>query len=156
MIGVLPEEQFVSEPRRSSDSLSLAIQTAAAALGLRDFRLVQRIGSGDIRRVYLCRLRNVEKEEKMDQVKEAMENGAVVATRQRHFRSRRCSIGGERERRVSEIVEKQRGGGSVFVFNVEWVVVGKNVHHPTYPNHPASRNYFRVGIIPRLKRRTGL
>lgn len=48
------------KPHRSSDSSWQAIQTAAykrkAALGLRDFRLVRRIGSGDIGTVYLCRL----------------------------------------------------------------------------------------------------
>ncbi|XP_058197453.1 protein kinase PINOID [Rhododendron vialii] len=55
-----PENNPSLKPHRSSDSSWRAIQTATfkrkAALGLRDFRLVRRIGSGDIGRVYLCRL----------------------------------------------------------------------------------------------------
>ena len=55
-------ENLTLKPHRSSDSAYEAIRSAAfrrkAGLGFRDFKLVRRIGSGDIGTVYLCRLRN--------------------------------------------------------------------------------------------------
>ncbi|XAR72519.1 Non-specific serine/threonine protein kinase [Bertholletia excelsa] len=57
-------ENLSLKPHRSSDSSWQAIHTAAfrrkTGLGFRDFRLVRQIGSGDIGRVYLCRLRDGE------------------------------------------------------------------------------------------------
>ncbi|KAJ8470148.1 hypothetical protein OPV22_024491 [Ensete ventricosum] len=49
-----------SKPHRSSDPAWAAIWSRAvdANLGPRDFKLVRRIGSGDIGTVYLCRLRD--------------------------------------------------------------------------------------------------
>ncbi|CAL9194491.1 unnamed protein product [Musa hybrid cultivar] len=49
-----------SKPHRSSDAAWAAIWSRAvdANLGPRDFKLVRRIGSGDIGTVYLCRLRD--------------------------------------------------------------------------------------------------
>ncbi|XP_052179701.1 protein kinase PINOID [Diospyros lotus] len=55
-------ENLSLKPHRSSDSSWQAIRSAAfrrkAGLGFRDFRLVRQIGSGDIGRVHLCRLRS--------------------------------------------------------------------------------------------------
>ncbi|XP_051128195.1 protein kinase PINOID [Andrographis paniculata] len=51
-----PEEQAALKPHRSSDSLFQAIRLKEN-LSFRDFSLVRQIGSGDIGRVYLCRLR---------------------------------------------------------------------------------------------------
>ncbi|EYU43241.1 hypothetical protein ABFS82_08G127000 [Erythranthe guttata] len=51
-----PEQQAALRPHRSSDSSFQAIRSKAN-LTFRDFSLVRQIGSGDIGRVYLCRLR---------------------------------------------------------------------------------------------------
>ena len=53
-----PENTSV-KPHRSSDSSwqAIAFRKKEAALGFRDFRLIRQIGSGDIGKVYLCRLR---------------------------------------------------------------------------------------------------
>lgn len=53
------QHQVTLKPHRSSDSLFQAIRSAAYSrrLSFRDFSLVRQIGSGDISRVYLCRLR---------------------------------------------------------------------------------------------------
>ncbi|KAF8408802.1 hypothetical protein HHK36_004871 [Tetracentron sinense] len=57
----LPENLTV-RPHRSSDSAWGAIRSAISrrrnGLNFRDFRLVRRIGSGDIGNVYLCRLKS--------------------------------------------------------------------------------------------------
>lgn len=54
-----PEQQLSLKPHRSSDSSFQALPPAAFSrrLRFRDFSLVRQIGSGDISRVYLCRLR---------------------------------------------------------------------------------------------------
>ena len=53
-----------ARPHRSGDAAWAAIRSAstsaAAPLGPRDFRLLRRIGGGDIGTVYLCRLRDAE------------------------------------------------------------------------------------------------
>ncbi|XP_057763921.1 protein kinase PINOID-like [Salvia miltiorrhiza] len=51
-----PEQQAALRPHRSSDSSFLAIRLKPN-LSFRDFSFVRQIGSGDIGRVYLCRLR---------------------------------------------------------------------------------------------------
>ncbi|KAK4386455.1 protein kinase PINOID [Sesamum angolense] len=51
-----PEQQAALKPHRSSDSSFQAIRFKTN-LNFRDFSLVRQIGSGDIGRVYLCRLR---------------------------------------------------------------------------------------------------
>ncbi|KAH6773486.1 Protein kinase superfamily protein [Perilla frutescens var. hirtella] len=51
-----PEQQAALKPHRSSDSAFLAIRLKPN-LSFRDFTFVRQIGSGDIGRVYLCRLR---------------------------------------------------------------------------------------------------
>ncbi|MCD7455861.1 hypothetical protein HAX54_029860 [Datura stramonium] len=53
-----PEQNPTLKPHRSSDSCFQAIRSAGKGLCFRDFSLVRQIGSGDIGRVYLCRLRN--------------------------------------------------------------------------------------------------
>ncbi|KAL3624775.1 hypothetical protein CASFOL_031443 [Castilleja foliolosa] len=58
-----PEQTAASKPHRSSDSSFQAIRTLKTQLNFRDFSLVRQIGSGDIGRVYLCRLRAAAKEE---------------------------------------------------------------------------------------------
>ncbi|KAL7131117.1 hypothetical protein ABFS83_13G177400 [Erythranthe nasuta] len=56
-----PEHQAALKPHRSSDSSFQAIQLRTN-LSFRDFSVVRQIGSGDIGRVYLCRLRGAEDE----------------------------------------------------------------------------------------------
>ncbi|KAL0363612.1 UNVERIFIED_CONTAM: protein kinase PINOID [Sesamum calycinum] len=56
-----PEQQAALRPHRSSDSSFQAIRLKTN-LSFRDFSLVRQIGSGDIGRVYLCRLRGAEDE----------------------------------------------------------------------------------------------
>ncbi|KAK6154839.1 hypothetical protein DH2020_009087 [Rehmannia glutinosa] len=51
-----PEQKAAMKPHRSSDSSFQAIRLKTQ-LSFRDFSLVRQIGSGDIGRVYLCRLR---------------------------------------------------------------------------------------------------
>lgn len=60
-------ENHMLKPHRSSDSSWQAIKSATfkrkntgGGLGFRDFSLVRQIGSGDIGKVYLCRLRSDE------------------------------------------------------------------------------------------------
>ncbi|KAI0527124.1 hypothetical protein KFK09_002722 [Dendrobium nobile] len=54
-----PPPDFRSKPHRSSDRAWTAIRSRAGSeIGPRDFRLLRRIGSGDISTVYLCRLRD--------------------------------------------------------------------------------------------------
>ena len=57
-------ENLSLKPHRSSDFAYSAIRSATfarkAGLTIRDFRLLRRIGSGDIGTVYLCRLANVD------------------------------------------------------------------------------------------------
>lgn len=56
-----PPPAAVFRPHRSGDVAWAAIRAAsasAASLGPRDFKLVRRIGGGDIGTVYLCRLRS--------------------------------------------------------------------------------------------------
>ncbi|CAK9156132.1 unnamed protein product [Ilex paraguariensis] len=58
-------ENLTLKPHRSSDSSFQAIRSAAfhrkkTGLSFRDFSLVRQIGSGDIGRVYLCKLRSDE------------------------------------------------------------------------------------------------
>nr|XP_016453864.1 PREDICTED: protein kinase PINOID-like [Nicotiana tabacum] len=53
-----PEQNPTLKPHRSSDSCFQAIRSVGKGLCFRDFSLVRQIGSGDIGRVYLCRLRN--------------------------------------------------------------------------------------------------
>ncbi|XVF00506.1 hypothetical protein REPUB_Repub04eG0007000 [Reevesia pubescens] len=59
-----PENNLSLKPHRSSDFAYSAIRSATFArktgLSFRDFRLLRRIGSGDIGTVYLCRLTNVD------------------------------------------------------------------------------------------------
>lgn len=52
------------KPHRSSDFAYSAIRSAKSGrqLTFRDFRLIRRIGAGDIGTVYLCQLRNSEEE----------------------------------------------------------------------------------------------
>ncbi|RLM99334.1 hypothetical protein C2845_PM06G34060 [Panicum miliaceum] len=61
-----PPPARVSRPHRSGDAAWAAIRaastSAAAPLGPRDFKLLRRIGGGDIGTVYLCRLRNTARE----------------------------------------------------------------------------------------------
>ncbi|CAI9783474.1 unnamed protein product [Fraxinus pennsylvanica] len=52
-----PEQPLTLKPHRSSDSSFQAIRSKTG-LSFRDFSLVHQIGSGDIGRVYLCRLRD--------------------------------------------------------------------------------------------------
>ncbi|KAK6150124.1 hypothetical protein DH2020_017649 [Rehmannia glutinosa] len=52
-----PEQQAALRPHRSSDSSFQAIRLRNNNPSFRDFSLVRQIGSGDIGRVYLCRLR---------------------------------------------------------------------------------------------------
>ncbi|CAD5175599.1 unnamed protein product [Musa acuminata subsp. malaccensis] len=56
----LPSGHLPSKPHRSSDPAWAAIRSRGlpANLGPRDFKLVRRIGSGDIGTVYLCGLRD--------------------------------------------------------------------------------------------------
>lgn len=71
-------ENLIMKPHRSSESSWQAIRTVAlkrsssegfggvdggSSLSFRDFSLVRQIGSGDIGKVYLCRLRNEDVEE---------------------------------------------------------------------------------------------
>ncbi|XP_075502901.1 protein kinase PINOID-like [Primulina tabacum] len=51
-----PEQQAGMKPHRSSDS-SFQAFGSKTGLSFRDFNLIRQIGSGDIGRVYLCRLR---------------------------------------------------------------------------------------------------
>ncbi|XP_020092066.1 protein kinase PINOID-like [Ananas comosus] len=56
-----PTPRAGAKPHRASDPAWAAIRSrrgGAAALGPRDFKLIRRIGSGDIGTVYLCRLRD--------------------------------------------------------------------------------------------------
>lgn len=54
-----PQPDSSSKPHRSSDAAWAAIRShGAARLGPKDFKLLRRIGSGDIGNVYLCRLRD--------------------------------------------------------------------------------------------------
>ncbi|XP_040385673.1 protein kinase PINOID-like [Oryza brachyantha] len=57
-----PRDSVVCRPHRSGDVAWAAIRaastTSAEPLGARDFKLVRRIGGGDIGTVYLCRLRS--------------------------------------------------------------------------------------------------
>ncbi|XXG74700.1 hypothetical protein AAC387_Pa07g3354 [Persea americana] len=59
-ISPFSENSLSSKPHRSSDLAWEAIRSATirkkSCLGFRDFKLVRRIGSGDIGTVYLCRL----------------------------------------------------------------------------------------------------
>ncbi|KAG9439413.1 hypothetical protein H6P81_019578 [Aristolochia fimbriata] len=59
-----PPESLHSKPHRSSDSGWEAIRSASVrrkdGLNFKDFKLVRRIGSGDIGHVYLCSLRSSE------------------------------------------------------------------------------------------------
>lgn len=59
-----PDSLLLSKPHRSSDSAWEAIRSAVGrrntGLGFKDFKLVRRIGSGDIGTVYLCKLRDCE------------------------------------------------------------------------------------------------
>uniref|UniRef100_A0A7C8YWQ5 non-specific serine/threonine protein kinase n=1 Tax=Opuntia streptacantha TaxID=393608 RepID=A0A7C8YWQ5_OPUST len=59
-----PENLSLLKPHRSSDSAFEAIVSSTSAngrpLGFRDFKLVRRVGAGDISTVYLCRLRSDE------------------------------------------------------------------------------------------------
>lgn len=57
------QENLTLKPHRSSDFAYSAIRSATSGLKsgqltFRDFRLIRRIGSGDIGTVYLCQLRN--------------------------------------------------------------------------------------------------
>lgn len=56
-----PESHLCGKPHRASGSDWAAIRSASVrrkdGLALRDFKLLRRIGGGDIGRVYLCRLR---------------------------------------------------------------------------------------------------
>ncbi|KAL8461049.1 hypothetical protein ACS0TY_032511 [Phlomoides rotata] len=56
-----PEQQAALKPHRSSDSSFQAIRLKTN-LNFRDFTFVRQIGSGDIGRVYLCRLRGAAEE----------------------------------------------------------------------------------------------
>ncbi|PIN03081.1 putative serine/threonine protein kinase [Handroanthus impetiginosus] len=56
-----PEHPATLKPHRSSDSSFQAIRLKSN-LSFRDFSLVRQIGSGDIGRVYLCRLRGTPEE----------------------------------------------------------------------------------------------
>lgn len=56
-----PEHQAALRPHRSADSSFQAIRLRTT-LSFRDFSVVRQIGSGDIGRVYLCRLRGPEDE----------------------------------------------------------------------------------------------
>lgn len=60
-----PEQLHTLKPHRSSDSAFQALRCAAFCrrLSFRDFSLVRQIGSGDISRVYLCRLRGAAEDE---------------------------------------------------------------------------------------------
>lgn len=64
LLPASPESLSV-KPHRSSDFAYSAIRSATfrrkAALTFRDFHLLRRIGAGDIGTVYLCRLRNSNK-----------------------------------------------------------------------------------------------
>ncbi|XP_068655923.1 protein kinase PINOID-like [Aristolochia californica] len=59
-----PPESLYAKPHRSSDAAWVAIRSASLgrkdSLNFRDFKLVRRIGSGDIGHVYLCCLRSSE------------------------------------------------------------------------------------------------
>ncbi|XP_057797753.1 protein kinase PINOID-like [Salvia miltiorrhiza] len=59
-----PEQQAALKPHRSSDSSFQAIRLKTN-LTFRDFSLVRQIGSGDIGRVYLCRLRGVADDDRL-------------------------------------------------------------------------------------------
>ncbi|KAG8385235.1 hypothetical protein BUALT_Bualt03G0021000 [Buddleja alternifolia] len=59
-----PEQQAALKPHRSSD-LSFQAIRLKKNLSFRDFSLVRQIGSGDIGRVYLCRLRGTADEERL-------------------------------------------------------------------------------------------
>ncbi|KAJ0963204.1 hypothetical protein J5N97_028326 [Dioscorea zingiberensis] len=50
--------RIMNKPHRSCDPAWEAIRSHPARVGPRDFKLVRRIGSGDIGTVYLCRLRD--------------------------------------------------------------------------------------------------
>lgn len=55
---------LVQKPHRLSDSaLSTTLPRDHAALNFRDFRLLHRIGAGDIGKVYLCKLRSDDEDE---------------------------------------------------------------------------------------------
>lgn len=64
----ISQQNLMLKPHRSSDSTCQAIRSAtfrrstagSGGLGFRDFSLVRQIGSGDIGKVYLCRLRSDE------------------------------------------------------------------------------------------------
>ncbi|KAL2474962.1 Protein kinase PINOID [Abeliophyllum distichum] len=59
-----PEQPPTLKPHRSSDSSFQAIRSKTG-LSYRDFSLVHQIGSGDIGRVYLCRLRSAADEDRV-------------------------------------------------------------------------------------------
>lgn len=59
-----PDQPPTLKPHRSSDSSFQAIQSKRG-LSFRDFSLVHQIGSGDIGRVYLCRLRDAAEEDRL-------------------------------------------------------------------------------------------
>ncbi|XP_073298415.1 protein kinase PINOID-like [Primulina huaijiensis] len=52
-----PENQAAMTPHRSSGSSFQVIRSKTGMMSFRDFSLVRQIGSGDIGRVYLCRIR---------------------------------------------------------------------------------------------------
>ena len=61
-----PPPAAASRPHRSGDAAWAAIRaasaSAAAPLGPRDFKLLRRVGGGDVGTVYLCRLRGAARE----------------------------------------------------------------------------------------------
>lgn len=66
------------KPHRSSDPAWAAIRSLGADVGPRDFKLVRRLGRGDIGTVYLCRLRD-------DQGREGPPSSASPCTASPHY-----------------------------------------------------------------------
>ncbi|KAI3466857.1 hypothetical protein Pfo_023520 [Paulownia fortunei] len=90
-----PEQQAAMKPHRSSDSSFQAIRLKTN-LSFRDFSLVRQIGSGDIGRVYLCRLRASEDEGRLYAMK--VVDSEVLALKKKTQRA-------ETERKIMRLLD---------------------------------------------------
>ncbi|KAL2524414.1 Protein kinase PINOID [Abeliophyllum distichum] len=90
-----PENILTLKPHRSSDSSFQAIRSKTG-LNFRDFNLVRQIGSGDIGKVYLCRLRSAVEEGRFYAMK--VVDNEVLALKKKSQRA-------ETERKIMKLLD---------------------------------------------------